>query len=318
MSRLAVVAFGGNALVTDAEHDSIPQQYETVSRTRPAPRRPGRAGLATRRLPRQRPAGRLHPAPLGARRAPRSTRCRSTTPSPTPRARSATCSSRRSRNELARRGLLAAGRRRRHPDGGRAWTIRPSTIRPSRSARSWTRPRPRSTSASWAGPSPRTPAAAGGAPSPSPRPPRSSRPETIRDLLDDGAIVVAGGGGGIPVTPCRRRHRRRCRSRGGQGPRLGLLAARPRRRPARHPHRRRAGGDRLRNTRAAVARSTHRRGGDPARRGGSVRRGQHGPKVEALVGFVKERPGGAGVITSPERLGDALARRTGTWIEDGG
>ena len=35
MSRLAVVAFGGNALITDAEHDSIPQQYETVMRTAP-------------------------------------------------------------------------------------------------------------------------------------------------------------------------------------------------------------------------------------------------------------------------------------------
>ena len=32
---VAVVAFGGNALVTDAEHDSIPQQYDTVSRTVP-------------------------------------------------------------------------------------------------------------------------------------------------------------------------------------------------------------------------------------------------------------------------------------------
>lgn len=31
----AIVAFGGNALVTDAEHDSIPQQYETVSATVP-------------------------------------------------------------------------------------------------------------------------------------------------------------------------------------------------------------------------------------------------------------------------------------------
>jgi carbamate kinase len=31
--RTAIVAFGGNALVTDAEHDSIPQQYDTVSRT---------------------------------------------------------------------------------------------------------------------------------------------------------------------------------------------------------------------------------------------------------------------------------------------
>lgn len=35
MSRTAVVAFGGNALVTDAKHDSIPEQYETVCRTVP-------------------------------------------------------------------------------------------------------------------------------------------------------------------------------------------------------------------------------------------------------------------------------------------
>jgi len=35
VSRTAVVAFGGNALITDAEHDSIPQQYETVTRTVP-------------------------------------------------------------------------------------------------------------------------------------------------------------------------------------------------------------------------------------------------------------------------------------------
>jgi carbamate kinase len=35
VSRIAVIAFGGNALVTDEEHDSIPAQYETVSRTVP-------------------------------------------------------------------------------------------------------------------------------------------------------------------------------------------------------------------------------------------------------------------------------------------
>jgi len=35
VSRLAVVAFGGNALIADAEHDSIPHQYETVTRTVP-------------------------------------------------------------------------------------------------------------------------------------------------------------------------------------------------------------------------------------------------------------------------------------------
>jgi carbamate kinase len=33
MSKTAVVAFGGNALVTDAAHDSIPEQYKTVCRT---------------------------------------------------------------------------------------------------------------------------------------------------------------------------------------------------------------------------------------------------------------------------------------------
>lgn len=33
--KTAIVAFGGNALVTDAEHDSIPQQYDTVSATVP-------------------------------------------------------------------------------------------------------------------------------------------------------------------------------------------------------------------------------------------------------------------------------------------
>jgi len=35
MTRIAVVAFGGNALVTDAAHDSIPEQYDTVCRTAP-------------------------------------------------------------------------------------------------------------------------------------------------------------------------------------------------------------------------------------------------------------------------------------------
>jgi hypothetical protein len=33
MSKTAVIAFGGNALVTDAAHDSIPEQYNTVCRT---------------------------------------------------------------------------------------------------------------------------------------------------------------------------------------------------------------------------------------------------------------------------------------------
>jgi carbamate kinase len=48
---------------------------------------------------------------------------------------------------------------------------------------------------------------------------------------------------------------------------------------------------------------------------GEFGEGSMRPKVEALVAYLRERPGGAGVITSPDRLGDALARRTGTWIE---
>jgi carbamate kinase len=48
---------------------------------------------------------------------------------------------------------------------------------------------------------------------------------------------------------------------------------------------------------------------------GQFGEGSMRPKVEALVGFVQRRPRGAGVITSPERLADALARKAGTWIE---
>jgi carbamate kinase len=49
-------------------------------------------------------------------------------------------------------------------------------------------------------------------------------------------------------------------------------------------------------------------------RDGQFGEGSMRPKVEALAGFVARRPGGAGVITSPERLRTALRRETGTWI----
>jgi carbamate kinase len=38
------------------------------------------------------------------------------------------------------------------------------------------------------------------------------------------------------------------------------------------------------------------------------------PKVEALLSFVKHRPGGRGVITNPENIARALRGETGTWI----
>lgn len=43
--------------------------------------------------------------------------------------------------------------------------------------------------------------------------------------------------------------------------------------------------------------------------------GSMGPKIEALLKFVKGRPGGRGVITNPENIERALRRETGTWIE---
>jgi carbamate kinase len=40
-----------------------------------------------------------------------------------------------------------------------------------------------------------------------------------------------------------------------------------------------------------------------------------GPKIEALLKFVKGRPGGRGVITNAENIARALRGETGTWIE---
>jgi carbamate kinase len=42
--------------------------------------------------------------------------------------------------------------------------------------------------------------------------------------------------------------------------------------------------------------------------------GSMGPKIEALLNFVKGRPGGRGVITNAENIGRALRGETGTWI----
>ena len=42
--------------------------------------------------------------------------------------------------------------------------------------------------------------------------------------------------------------------------------------------------------------------------------GSMGPKIEALVKFVKARPNGRGVITNAENIERALRGETGTWI----
>jgi carbamate kinase len=44
--------------------------------------------------------------------------------------------------------------------------------------------------------------------------------------------------------------------------------------------------------------------------------GSMGPKIEALLKFVKASPGSRGVITSPESIERAVQGRAGTWIVD--
>jgi carbamate kinase len=43
--------------------------------------------------------------------------------------------------------------------------------------------------------------------------------------------------------------------------------------------------------------------------------GSMGPKIEALLKFIKQRPTGRGVITNTENIARALRGETGTWIE---
>lgn len=42
--------------------------------------------------------------------------------------------------------------------------------------------------------------------------------------------------------------------------------------------------------------------------------GSMGPKVEAILGYMRGRPGGKGIVTSLEMVRSALKQKTGTWI----
>ncbi len=44
--------------------------------------------------------------------------------------------------------------------------------------------------------------------------------------------------------------------------------------------------------------------------------GSMGPKIDAVLEFLRARPKAAGLITSPDGMQEALARRNGTWIEN--
>lgn len=148
----------------------------------------------------------------------------------------------------------------------------------------------------------------------SPRPVEIVEAPTIAELARRGVIVVACGGGGIAVT------------RAGDGALHGveavvdkdhasaLLAAG-------------LGADVLAIAtgveRAAVGFGTsQQRWLDELRpveaaellAAGQFAEGSMKPKIEALLGFIEAQPAGAGLLTTPQRLIDALAGRAGTRI----
>ena len=67
LRKVAVVAIGGNSLIKDDKHQTVEDQYRGRQGDHLSHRRHDRGGLGCRHRPRQRAAGRLHPAPLGDR-----------------------------------------------------------------------------------------------------------------------------------------------------------------------------------------------------------------------------------------------------------
>jgi carbamate kinase len=197
MSRTAVIAFGGNALVTDAAHDSIPEQYKTVCRTVSylvdlieqgwrlvvSHGNGPQVGFILRRSEISEPE--VNPVPVDYAVADT-------------QGAIGYMFVKALTNELSRRGLARpvvaivtqsvvdpADEAFRNPTKPIGSFLNESTARARQEALGWTIME--DAGRGWR----RT--------VPSPRPQRILETETIRLLLDSGAVVVAAGGGGIPV-----------------------------------------------------------------------------------------------------------------------
>ena len=319
MTGVAVVAFGGNALVTDDRASIHPAavRHRRAHRTPPGrhDRRPAgdwssshgngpQVGFILRRT--ELADDEVDPVPRRLRRR----RHR--------RAPSATCSSRALTNELARRGLAPAGRGAGHAFGRRSSTTRPLPA-PEQAGRLV--PRRATARSRWPSSSAGTivedsgrgwrRAVASPRPAAHPRDAKRSPPCSMR-----GAVVVAAGGGGIPVAVHADGTRAGRRGRDRQGP--GRRPARPRTsaptccssRPA------------CREWRSGSARPSRALAGhaSPSKRpaqycsSGEFGAGSMEPKVEAVAEFVAARPGAVGVIGAPDEIADILAGRSGTRI----
>ncbi len=270
----AIVAFGGNALVTDAEHDSIPQQYETVSRTVPplidmveqgwklvvSHGNGPQVGFILRRS--ELAQDEVDPVPVDYAVADT-------------QGAIGYMFVKALRNELARRGLsrpvvavvthsVVEPRRSRvrEPDETGRVLPRRSQGQGDGGHAGLDHRRGRRARMASHGRFAATHRDSRDRPDPSPARRRGDRRR--------GGRRRHPGHGGI------RRDRRRRGSRGGQGPCLRSARARPGRRPADDPHRCAAGGHRVRHARGEVAGLDHRRGGARLHRFRSVRQGLDG------------------------------------------
>ncbi|MEE2694446.1 MAG: carbamate kinase [Pseudomonadota bacterium] len=148
---------------------------------------------------------------------------------------------------------------------------------------------------------------------PSPRPVEVLEIEAIRDLVEAGYVVVAGGGGGIPVT------------RGGNSLLSGIEAVIDKD----HVSGLIASevGAKLLIILTSVEKVAIGFGTEDEQsisrlslsdaqkylKDGEFPEGSMGPKVEAIVDFLKQG-GSAGLITNPSSLGAAMGGKAGTWI----
>jgi carbamate kinase len=149
---------------------------------------------------------------------------------------------------------------------------------------------------------------------PSPLPRRIVELDVVRSLMDDGFVVITVGGGGIPVAADDRGNLRGVAAVIDKDYASSLLAN---------------SIDAELFVISTAVEKVALRFGTPEQEwldrvtlsqarayleeGGHFATGSMAPKIQAVIWYL-ERGGGAAIITSPQRLEDALAGKTGTWI----
>ena len=312
--KRAVIAFGGNALVTDADHQSIPDQYTTVAATVPAivamieagwdvvvtHGNGPQVGYILRRSELASPE--VSPVPLDYAVADT-------------QGGIGYMFAKALGNELARRNL-------RRPVA----TILTQTVvdaqdpafgRPTKPVGSYfdeTTARRLERELGW------TVAADGNRgwrrTVASPEPVQIVELETIRSLLTGGTVVVAAGGGGIPVAYNQDHQLMGIEAVIDKDRASSLLAAELEADLLVIP----TGVEQV-----AIGFGTpeetwldHLTPGEAAAYAaqGHFGEGSMGPKIDAVLDFLNARPAAAGLITAPQHIAAALDRANGTWIEN--